>query len=245
MVTNLTAHKHGLAVFLPRARQPAAVATILRGQFAIHEYEAVWAILRRGRRGDITFFAVVAYLTAVEQGCRGAKDEVDRTLYIAILIILASKAVGIECVLKTEETAVLEEHFVTAGQACDSLTRSHARRILERNVLAIEIVGINEGRGRAGSSHLVTARIEPRRTVVECQFDLPLAEQRKVGFALGHDNLLVIDAVAHKDGRAGITVVGHGVNGLLHGEEITRAILSYHKIVMAHIRPKFRNTRGY
>ena len=78
-------------------------------------------------------------VATVEHCRRPAEDEVHRAFDVAIFVVLtATLPVGVERILKAEETAVLEAGTVGTDEACHRLPHGSGT-VRERDVFCVEI----------------------------------------------------------------------------------------------------------
>lgn len=122
MLSQITMHKYSPGKRTPWTGQVHFCHPCIRSQLAVIEYIAVFLSLvgRRSRNITVTFAVDVA---AIENSRRSTEYKIHCSLYITILIILPhSFPVGVECILKTEETAVLKIHAIGAYKTGNCLT---------------------------------------------------------------------------------------------------------------------------
>ena len=64
-----------------------------------------------------------------------------------------------------------------------------------------------------------------------------LAYERNVYFTGRYHEFLMVDARTHQNGGAMVLpMVGHGIDGLLHAEEVAASVLCHHQVVVADVR---------
>jgi hypothetical protein len=141
MIVHFAIDKYGLSVWAPRTRKIDIVDTFGRSKSAIVEYISIFTIL--GCCGS-TYISSgeTAYFTVFEIARCLAKDEIYSAFYVAIFIFLAiAIAIGIESILITKKLTANKVSAIGTYEACDSLSHTSGS-VFEREILAIEIVGI-------------------------------------------------------------------------------------------------------
>ena len=178
----------------------------------------------------------------IEDSRRPAENKIDRSFDVAVLIILAALlAVCVECILEAEKTTVLKIGTVGRNKTGNCLPHGTCR-VLEGDILGIKIRSIDVTAGRTGSSHVLTEYVLLVCEIVIGQYRTIFANQGDINLTFGDDYLFFVSAFADKDcGTYIFAKVGDSINGFLHSEEITAAVLSHHIIIMTDTFRQFRN----
>ena len=180
------------------------------------EHEPIRLLGRRRRGGEIAVAPGVEP-AALEERRRAAEDEIDMTRDERVFEVVAA-AIEKDGVLPAEEAAVAKRHAIAVDPDRERLPDG-AGGVLERQVLGGEVVGVDDGGGRAERADRQAVGPEPGRRQVVGQDRARgiLADERHEPlFALDVDQLAVGPGLDEDDPAGGrARVLRHGVDRLL------------------------------
>ena len=184
-------------------------------------------------------------MATVENNSRPTEDKIDRPLYVTIFIILAAAfSISIQCILKSEKTAVLEISAVGTDETCYRLPY-RTGRVLERNILGIEIGSIDIAGRRTGCPLVLTEHILLIRIIVVRNNGTFLPKQGNINLTLRYYQFFFVHPTAYQYRSTYIFAeIGNSIDSLLYGKEITATVLCHYIIVIAHVFCQFRYDTG-
>jgi hypothetical protein len=122
--TDLRVHygvqKNSAAIVTPRPPEINAVLRVAAGQTTSIENKSRGLIRRKShRRGDVSV-ALAVYVTVLKKRRSLPEDKIHVSLNVTVLVKLTA-VLGIERVLPSEKTAILENRTVRFDKNCDRL----------------------------------------------------------------------------------------------------------------------------